>query len=248
MGRPATQAARCSWDRRRAGRAGSGRTRAGADSPAAGPGAQGQAGPGQPSAEQLPRSPAPAPAPRRAAAAWDSLRRGRPPARRPLRTTGAGCGASRGLSLAGRSAPHPPLDGSSLRAGRAYRGGTRRLLAGRGALPRTSSLPASGSRPCGPRGKERRGAEAGSRCGRVVRTRSSRPSRCSENRRAGLSEQEADFTCAVRVTLHEEVPRQIKALTFCLVTMMMYYGSSSSSSSSRRLDLLGSMSLQQGNV
>lgn len=131
--------------------------------------------PGQPSAEQLPRSPAPAPAPRRAAAAWDSLRRGRPPARRPLRTTGAGCGASPGRSLAGRSAPHPPLDGSSLRAERAYRGGTRRLLEGRGALPRTSSLPASGSRPCGPRGKERRGAEAGSRCGRVVRTRAEPP-------------------------------------------------------------------------
>ncbi|XP_011229192.1 collagen alpha-2(I) chain-like [Ailuropoda melanoleuca] len=180
MDRPATQAARCSWDRGRSGRAGRGRpgASAGAESPAGRPGAQSQAGP----AEQQPRTGLRL----LSSSAFDSLglASGALSSCRSHRLLGfAERVKAAGLAFAtdtwgrslGFSGPEPEkplsstssLDGSRLKAGRAYRGGTVSLRVGRGAsgrdevppggraaCPRTSSLPVSGLRPCSPRGAD----------------------------------------------------------------------------------------------
>lgn len=167
MDRPATQAARCCWDRGRTGRAGSSRTGAGAKSPAGRPGAQSQAGPAE---QQPPYGPS-----LLSSSAFDSL--GLPSG--ALRS----CRSHRRLGFAnmemvpgrafatdtwgrflGFSGPEPekPLsatpsfDGSRLNAGHAYRGGTRWLRTVRAVRPRTRSLPVSGLRP--------RGRGEGDRC------------------------------------------------------------------------------------
>lgn len=147
MDRPATQAARCSWDRGRAGRAGRGRTGAGAESPAGRPGAQSQAGP----AEQQPRTGLR----RLSSSAFDSLglASGALSSCRSHRLLGfAERVKAPGLAFAtdtwgrflGFSGPEPEkplsatssLDGSRLKAGLEYRGGKVSLRVGRGASGR----------------------------------------------------------------------------------------------------------------